>query len=95
MPRDPHNETDRYIETRLRATRLRSGMSQTALAEAVGLSFQQLQKYESGKNSISPRYLIQFADILELPVAYLFTESADDQLSGEQNLPGAPSRMDF
>lgn len=95
MPRNPHNETDRYIGTRLRAARLRSGLSQTALAGAVGLSFQQLQKYESGRNSVSPRYLIQFADILQLPVAYFFTESTIDHLSSGRNLPGAPSRMDF
>lgn len=95
MPRQPDDETDRYIGTRLKAVRIKRGMSQTNLAGAVGLSFQQLQKYESGKNSISPRYLIQFAEILDTPIAYFFSESAIDHLSDGRNLPRAPSRLDF
>jgi len=95
MPRQPDDETDRYIGTRLKAARIKRGLSQTNLAAAVGLSFQQLQKYETGKNSISPRYLIQFAEILDTPIAYFFTESTIDHLSSGRNLPGAPSRMDF
>lgn len=95
MPRAADNETDRYIGTRLRAARVKRGMAQSALAGAVGLSFQQLQKYENGSNSVSPRYLVRFAELLQVPITYFFTESAIDHLADGRNRPGAPSRMDL
>ena len=47
--------TDRYVGNRVRMRRLMLGLSQTELATAVGVTFQQVQKYEKGKNRISAR----------------------------------------
>ncbi len=53
-PRSP-NAIDRHIASRLRLRRLEAGMSQTELARVLGISFQQVQKYEKGTNRISAR----------------------------------------
>ncbi len=57
---------------RLRRTLL--GMSQTDIADALGLTFQQVQKYENGKNRISASRLYQLSLIFGVPVAYFFAE---------------------
>ena len=63
---------DIEIGRKLRALRLERGLSQSRLARAIGLSFQQLQKYESGANRISAGRLQQVADHLGVPVAVFY-----------------------
>jgi len=63
---------DLFVGAKLRARRLELKMSQTALAEAVGLTFQQVQKYEKGTNRIAPSRLQVFAQMLNVPVTYFF-----------------------
>ncbi len=48
------------------------GLSQTGLSEAVGVTFQQIQKYEKGANRISASRLYQFCNVLDVPVDYFF-----------------------
>ena len=60
----------------IRAHRLLAGMSQGHLAKEIGVSFQQVQKYEKGTNRVGAGRLPQIADILGVPVAALFTEQA-------------------
>ncbi len=50
------------------------GLSQEALAKAVGITFQQVQKYEKGANAMNAARLFQFAQFLHVPVAYFFDE---------------------
>lgn len=95
MPRESNNEIDRLMGVRLRAARMHSGMTQQHLAASVGLSYQQIQKYEVGANSISPRYLVQFADILDRPLVYFFEDSPVDSISKGQNRPSPASRVDI
>lgn len=57
------------IGIRLRSARLRRGFSQEKLADAIGLTFQQIQKYENGTNRISSGVLVCFADILGVPIS--------------------------
>jgi len=95
MPRDPFNPIDRHIGARLRAARVSRGMSLTKLAAAAGLSYQQVQKYESGHNSVSPRYLVVFAENLDVPVAEFFRESAVDHIADGQNRMRAPAKIDL
>ena len=64
--------TDKYVGMRARARRMMLGMSQTRLADAVGLTFQQIQKYEKGTNRISASRLQEIAKMLQVPVAYFF-----------------------
>ena len=57
-------------------------MSQTKLGDAVGLTFQQIQKYESGFNRISSSRLFEFAKVLDVPVSYFFEEMPSNALAG-------------
>lgn len=74
------NPVDIHVGGRLRMRRSLLGMSQEKLAEAVGLTFQQVQKYEGGTNRVSASRLYQFSKILEVPVSFFF-----DQFSGEHD----------
>jgi transcriptional regulator with XRE-family HTH domain len=65
---------DREIGRRLKIRRLDLGISQTAVADALGLTFQQVQKYEKGANRISAGRLQQLAEILDVSIAYFYDE---------------------
>ena len=66
------NAIDRHVASRLRLRRLEAGVTQTQLAQAVGVTFQQLQKYEGATNRISAGALYQLALTLDVPVQYFF-----------------------
>lgn len=66
------NPIDLHVGQQLRARRSLKGFTQEDLANATGITFQQIQKYEAGKNRISASRLYQFARILEAPVAAFF-----------------------
>ena len=66
------NPTDRHVGTRVRMRRMMLGMSQTKLADAVSLTFQQIQKYEKGTNRIGASRLQQIAHVLQVPVSFFF-----------------------
>ena len=71
-------EADREIGLRLRAVRGAIGLTQVSLAEAAGLTFQQIQKYETGKSRLSASMLCRFAEILGVrPVVLLPPTGAD------------------
>jgi transcriptional regulator with XRE-family HTH domain len=63
---------DKQVGSQVRARRLALGMSQSKLADAVGLTFQQIQKYEKGTNRVSASRLQQFSNILGVPVPFFF-----------------------
>ncbi len=65
-------EIDKQVGARIRARRMALQISQGSLAEAVGVTFQQVQKYENGANRVSTSRLAQIAEALKVPVAYLF-----------------------
>ena len=67
---------DRLVGQRVRLLRLDKGMSQTALAAALGLTFQQVQKYERGTNRISASKLFEISKALGVDVAALFEDAA-------------------
>ena len=72
MPRGEINPTDKHVGARLRMRRLMLDMSQTDVAGALGLTFQQLQKYEKGSNRISASRLQHLSQILQVPVPFFF-----------------------
>ena len=72
MPVKVMNPTDKYVGSRVRMRRLMLGMSQGALADQLGLTFQQVQKYEKGINRISASRLQQMCHILQVPVPFFF-----------------------
>lgn len=80
------NPVDIHVGGRLRMRRSMMGMSQEALAESVGLTFQQVQKYERGANRVSASRLYQFSKILDVPVSYFFERYGEgDKKSGILN----------
>jgi len=66
------NQIDRHIGSRVRARRIMLGMSQERLADALGLTFQQVQKYEKGVNRIGASRLLQIAGILDVSIEFFF-----------------------
>jgi len=63
---------DENVGKRLRLRRTMMGLSQEAVAKAVGITFQQVQKYEKGSNAMNARRLYEFAQFMNVPVAYFF-----------------------
>jgi transcriptional regulator with XRE-family HTH domain len=66
------DHVDRHIGHRLRTRRLALRMSQTDLADAIGVSFQQVQKYEKGSSRVSASTLQALAEMLKVPIGYFF-----------------------
>ncbi len=81
-PRSP-NPVDLHVGGRVRMRRKMLGVSQERLAEALGLTFQQVQKYERGSNRVSASKLYEIARFLSAPVSYFFDGLADPSTSGE------------
>ena len=69
------NPVDKYVGSRVRMRRIMLGMSQEKLGEALGLTFQQVQKYEKGTNRVGASRLQQISEILQVPVSFLFEGS--------------------
>jgi transcriptional regulator with XRE-family HTH domain len=68
------NPIDVHVGARLRQRRILLGMSQEKLGDAIGLTFQQVQKYEHGANRIGASRLFDVARVLEVPVSFFFEE---------------------
>lgn len=75
-------ETDRMIGSRIAALRSAQGFSQTALGNAIGVSFQQIQKYEKGRNRVGAGRLQAIAHILKVPVETFFTTQSGAKEEG-------------
>jgi transcriptional regulator with XRE-family HTH domain len=86
------NPTDKHVGSRVRMRRMMLSMSQEKLGDALGLTFQQVQKYEKGTNRIGASRLQQIAHILQVPVSFFF-EGAPAVTSGVRHdgLSEAPS----
>jgi transcriptional regulator with XRE-family HTH domain len=81
---------DKHVGARLRLRRTLMGLSQTELAKAVGLTFQQVQKYESGANRISASRLYHISEALDVPVSFFFDDMPHKGLSGLSEDPAPP-----
>ena len=68
------NPTDRHVGTRVCMRRKMLSMSQTDLADAVRVTFQQIQKYEKGTNRISASRLLQISHVLQVPISFFFED---------------------
>ena len=73
------NPIDVHVGAKLRQCRTLNGLSQEKLGEAVGITFQQLQKYERGANRISASRLFNLAQVLGVPVAFFFEDMPPNQ----------------
>jgi transcriptional regulator with XRE-family HTH domain len=84
------NPVDLHVGARIRLRRRMQGVSQEKLADALGLTFQQVQKYERGANRVSASKLYEIAAALRAPVAYFFDGLADPTTSSpELNMPAS------
>ncbi|MDG2242601.1 MAG: helix-turn-helix transcriptional regulator [Rhodospirillaceae bacterium] len=78
MPSGKPNPVDVYVGSRVRLRRTLLGLSQEKLGEAIGLTFQQVQKYERGANRIGASRLWDLSRVLDCPVSYFFEDMEDD-----------------
>ena len=83
------NPTDKYVGARIRMRRLMLGMSQTALAQGLDLTFQQIQKYEKGTNRVGASRLQQISEVLQVPVSFLFDGGPSGVIGGEVSAESA------
>ena len=72
MAKKAPNPIDKHVGSRVRMRRMMLSMSQEKLGDALGLTFQQVQKYEKGTNRIGASRLQQIAHILQVPVSFFF-----------------------
>jgi transcriptional regulator with XRE-family HTH domain len=86
------NPTDKHVGSRVRMRRMMLSMSQEKLGDALGLTFQQVQKYEKGTNRIGASRLQQIAQILQVQVSFFF-EGAPAATTGvrQEGMSEAPS----
>ena len=75
---------DVHVGQRVRARRKMMGYSQTQLGKELGVTFQQVQKYERGMNRIGSSRLFRIAAALDVPISYFF-EGADTHVNGEES----------
>ena len=86
---------DIHVGSRVRKRRRMVGISQEKLGEALGLTFQQIQKYEKGVNRIGASRLQQAADILGVPVSFFFEGGADVPFESDGSAPSPAYLDDF
>jgi transcriptional regulator with XRE-family HTH domain len=80
-------EIDLHVGSRIRLRRTQLGLSQEKLGEALGITFQQIQKYERGANRVGASRLYHIASILDVPISFFF----DDMDNGRQTFRHRPS----
>jgi transcriptional regulator with XRE-family HTH domain len=92
MPRtEPTHPIDVNVGKRVRLRRRMLGLSQTQLADHLGITFQQVQKYELGSNRISASKLFEIAEALRVPVNYFFQDVASADAVGDLDEAPAPA----
>jgi transcriptional regulator with XRE-family HTH domain len=79
------NLVDKHVGSRVRMRRMILGMTQEKLGDALGLTFQQVQKYEKGANRIGASRLQHLSHILQIPVPFFF--------EGAPHIPGSPMEL--
>lgn len=80
-PSGKPNPIDVHVGARVRLRRTLLGMSQEKLGEALGLTFQQVQKYERGANRIGASRLYDLSRVLDVPIAYFYEDMGDDVIA--------------
>jgi transcriptional regulator with XRE-family HTH domain len=91
MAKKAPNPIDKHVGSRVRMRRMMLSMSQEKLGDALGLTFQQVQKYEKGTNRIGASRLQQISTILQVPVAFFFEGAPAMQGQAPDGMREAPS----
>ena len=85
-PSGKPNPIDVHVGARVRLRRTLLGLSQEKLGEALGLTFQQVQKYERGANRVGASRLFDLSRVLDVPVSFFFDDMSDDTKSQSPSL---------
>ncbi|HLN08376.1 MAG TPA: helix-turn-helix domain-containing protein [Xanthobacteraceae bacterium] len=93
----PPNPIDKHVGSRVRMRRMMMGMSQERLGDAIGLTFQQVQKYEKGTNRIGASRLQQISQSLQVPVSFFFEGAPQpvDESGTNGHIPSPSYVSDF
>ena len=75
---------NQHLGGKLKLRRLALGLTQTKVAKAINVTFQQIQKYEKGTNGVSSIRLLQLSNYLKVPISYFFEDFATYLQSGER-----------
>ncbi len=86
------NPIDIHVGSRIRLRRTMLGMSQEKLGESLGITFQQIQKYEKGTNRVGASRLQNISSILNVPVSFFFEDAPGDQ-GGQGGMAEASSQL--
>ena len=79
-----------HLGKKLRMRRLSLGLTQTKVASAINVTFQQIQKYEKGTNGVSSSRLIQLSNFLKVPITYFFEDFTDYNDTGSSETGSGP-----
>ena len=85
------NPIDIHVGSRIRLRRTMLGMSQEKLGESLGITFQQIQKYEKGTNRVGASRLQNISNILNVPVAFFFEDAPGEMNHGADGMAEAAS----
>jgi len=91
MAKKAPNPIDKHVGSRVRMRRMMLSMSQEKLGDALGLTFQQVQKYEKGTNRIGASRVQQISQILQVPVAFFFEGAPNLNPHLDGTMKDAPS----
>ena len=89
------NPVDIHVGGRIRLRRMMNGLSQEKLGDQMGLTFQQIQKYEKGINRVGASRLFRLASVLEVPVSYFFDDLETDEVNVPQSGFAEPGSQSF
>lgn len=95
MPKKKANPVDAHVGYRVRLRRMLIGMSQERLGDLLGLTFQQVQKYERGINRIGAGRLYEVAEILGVPISFFYEGMDGAQVPAENGSEKPAAVMDF
>ena len=78
-------QLNQHLGRKLRLRRTSLGLTQTQVAKAINVTFQQIQKYEKGTNGVSSARLLQLANFLKVPIKYFFEDYQDFQAHNQKD----------
>ena len=82
------NNFNKHLGNKLKLRRLALGLTQTKVAKAINVTFQQIQKYEKGTNGVSSSRLLQLSNYLKVPINFFFEDSSEYLLNVQKSTEG-------
>ena len=79
---------NKHLGSKLKLRRLALGLTQTKVAKAINVTFQQIQKYEKGTNGVSSTRLLQLSNFLKVPINYFFEDFSEYLINIEKSQEG-------